>query len=960
MTSRVVIRSIVVAALLVVPAAGYAQEAVLSGTITDSTGAVLPGVTLKAVHEASGNSFEGVTDQRGVYRIAVRIGVYQITAELSGFTPVTRSGLQLLVGQTAVINLQMAPGNVTEAVTVTGQAPLLETATSSLGGNVDPKQVQELPVNGRNWMALSLVAPGSRTNPSATGVAAQIPLPDRNNGEAREFQLNIDGQQVSADIGTGGQPKYSADSIAEFQFISNRFDATMGRSTGVQVNAVTKSGGNQVSGLFRGNFRDSKFNAENPVLHIVEPIKNQQLSTAVGGPIVQNKLHFFGNYEYEREPKTTTFNTPYPTFNVQLTGTNNQKKGGLRLDYQLSPQTRLMGKYSRAAIWEPIVPGSLQSSPAATGTNREYNKEFLLLLTQVLSNRAVNEIKGGEAVFGLENANLTTWSNHWQKANGINTGSPRITFTGFAIGGNQNYPRHQDQWVWNVRDDFTYSYTAKGHHDLKLGGEFLHRHQIQDNCRQCMGTINASNGNRPANLEALFPDPFNADTWNLAAISPLVRTISIGVGDFNVHLYSKKIASWAQDDWQVTSNLTLNLGLRHDLELGAFANDVSFPPFQAAGRPADKTNFQPRLGFAYKVNDDTVVRGGTGLYYGDALGADQSFATGNPQIAVISYANDGRPDFAANPTNGQPLPTYAQAITRFCYANNNAPGCLIRDLQEFVGPPEFVHLPRTFQSSIGVQRQFDASTAVTADYVYSKGSHEKDVVENMNLLFDPNTGVNLNFATRANRPFPDWGVVSMNSHLAHSAYHALQTGFTRRFSNRWQANATYTLSGLWSADTKPFSGLQQVTFATAPDLGGEWGLSADDVRHRGVFNGIWQVGHGFQLSGLHFFAAGIRQNNIYGGDLRNTGVVSTARLRPDGTIVPRNAILAPPQNRTDLRLQQRIKLHGHAAIDGIAEVFNVFNRPNWGIGLMESSPTQYLQHVSAQTRTAQFGFRVTF
>ena len=960
MTSRVVIRSIVVAALLVVPAAGYAQEAVLSGTITDSTGAVLPGVTLKAVHEASGNSFEGVTDQRGVYRIAVRIGVYQITAELSGFTPVTRSGLQLLVGQTAVINLQMAPGNVTEAVTVTGQAPLLETATSSLGGNVDPRQVQELPVNGRNWMALSLVAPGSRTNPSATGVAAQIPLPDRNNGEAREFQLNIDGQQVSADIGTGGQPKYSADSIAEFQFISNRFDATMGRSTGVQVNAVTKSGGNQVSGLFRGNFRDSKFNAENPVLHIVEPIKNQQLSTAVGGPIVQNKLHFFGNYEYEREPKTTTFNTPYPTFNVQLTGTNNQKKGGLRLDYQLSPQTRLMGKYSRAAIWEPIVPGSLQSSPAATGTNREYNKEFLLLLTQVLSNRAVNEIKGGEAVFGLENANLTTWSNHWQKANGINTGSPRITFTGFAIGGNQNYPRHQDQWVWNVRDDFTYSYTAKGHHDLKLGGEFLHRHQIQDNCRQCMGTINASNGNRPANLEALFPDPFNADTWNLAAISPLVRTISIGVGDFNVHLYSKKIASWAQDDWQVTSNLTLNLGLRHDLELGAFANDVSFPPFQAAGRPADKTNFQPRLGFAYKVNDDTVVRGGTGLYYGDALGADQSFATGNPQIAVISYANDGRPDFAANPTNGQPLPTYAQAITRFCYANNNAPGCLIRDLQEFVGPPEFVHLPRTFQSSIGVQRQFDASTAVTADYVYSKGSHEKDVVENMNLLFDPNTGVNLNFATRGNRPFPDWGVVSMNSHLAHSAYHALQTGFTRRFSNRWQANATYTLSGLWSADTKPFSGLQQVTFATAPDLGGEWGLSADDVRHRGVFNGIWQVGHGFQLSGLHFFAAGIRQNNIYGGDLRNTGVVSTARLRPDGTIVPRNAILAPPQNRTDLRLQQRIKLHGHAAIDGIAEVFNVFNRPNWGIGLMESSPTQYLQHVSAQTRTAQFGFRLTF
>src|SRR5437870_936341 len=116
MTSRLVLRSIVVAAILVVPVAGYAQEAVLSGTITDSTGAVLPGVVMKAVHEASGNTFEGVTDQRGVYRIPVRIGVYQLTAELSGFTTVTRNGLQLLVGQTAVINLQMAPGTVTEAV----------------------------------------------------------------------------------------------------------------------------------------------------------------------------------------------------------------------------------------------------------------------------------------------------------------------------------------------------------------------------------------------------------------------------------------------------------------------------------------------------------------------------------------------------------------------------------------------------------------------------------------------------------------------------------------------------------------------------------------------------------------------------------------------------------------------------------------------------------------------------
>ena len=141
------------------------------------------------------------------------------------------------------------------------------------------------------------------------------------------------------------------------------------------------------------------------------------------------------------------------------------------------------------------------------------------------------------------------------------------------------------------------------------------------------------------------------------------------------------------------------------------------------------------------------------------------------------------------------------------------------------------------------------------------------------------------------------------------------------FSNRWQGSATYTLSGLWNADTKPFSGLEQVTFATANDLGGEWGLSADDQRHRMVLNGIWQVGKGFQVSALHFTLAGIRLAHTYGGDVRGLGANFSQRLRPNGTIVPRNDLIAPAQNRTDLRFQQRIPLGGRVSIDAIAEVF---------------------------------------
>ena len=132
----------------------------------------------------------------------------------------------------------MAPSTLQETVTVTGEAPLLDLADSSLGGNIDPRQMSELPVQGRDWMSLALLAPGNRT--TATGGA---PVQDRTAGrDLREFQLNLDGQQVTGQLGPGGQPRFSRDSIAEFQFISNRFDATQGRSSGVQVNAITKSG----------------------------------------------------------------------------------------------------------------------------------------------------------------------------------------------------------------------------------------------------------------------------------------------------------------------------------------------------------------------------------------------------------------------------------------------------------------------------------------------------------------------------------------------------------------------------------------------------------------------------------------------------------------------------------------------------------------------------------------------
>jgi hypothetical protein len=948
------LRIIFLLILLAVPSAGYAQEAVLTGTVTDSTGGVLPGVTVTATHEATGNRFETVTDERGAYRIPARVGVYQITAELSGFATVARAGIQLLVGQTATINLQMAPSTVQETVTVTGEAPLLNLTTSTLGGNVDPQQVQELPVQGRNWMGLAMLAPGSRM----TSDSATTPMPERGQaGDVRQFQFNLDGQQVTSEKGFGAQPRYSQESIAEFQFISNRFDATMGRSSGVQVLAITRSGTNTFAGSLRGNFRDSRFNAEDPVLKRVVPIDNQQFAGAAGGPIIRDRLHFFAHYDYEREPRLSIWNTPYPAFNVEREGIRTLKMGGGRLDYQLSPSIRLMGKASDTRGFAPFQAGN-NMHPAATQSQADKNHEYLGQMTAVLSNRAVNEVRAGFKHYIFEQRNLTTWSKHWQAPYGNTNGSPRIQFTGFGILGGPFLPQDGAEDAFSLRNDFTFSYEASGRHDVRAGADYLRIRDYNYSCRFCRGHLDARNGPIPANIEALFPDPWNADTWNLAAISPLVRTYDIGVGDFNLDDIRPNFGAWLQDDWRLTNALTINLGVRYDLALNANGNKYTLPPLVEPGRTDDKNNVQPRVGFAYQLTDRTVLRGGSGIYFAAPTGVELHWMAHNALNATIQITNDGRPNFAADPFNGQPVPTLEQARERFCHVRS-VPGCLRLTVGELSVPSLNENLGRTLQNSIGAAHQFGATVAVEADYIYSKGVNEKDIIGNTNLTFNPATGANYPFTDISRRAFPEFGAIQMQAHTGRSSYHALQTVFTKRLSDRWQGSATYTLSGFWDEYPAPISGVTPVPFPTQPDLGGEFTLAKTDLRHRAVFNGIWQPGGGFQVSGIYLLMIGERSATDYGGDLRGSGGAGEARLRPDGTIVPRNSFTQPPRRRFDLRLQQRVPLGGRVAIDGIAEVFNLFNSPNWVIATQESSP-QFNQRIAGQNRTAQLGFRLTF
>jgi hypothetical protein len=378
------------------------------------------------------------------------------------------------------------------------------------------------------------------------------------------------------------------------------------------------------------------------------------------------------------------------------------------------------------------------------------------------------------------------------------------------------------------------------------------------------------------------------------------------------------------------------------------------------GRGIDKKNVVPRLGFAYSLNDRMVLRGGAGKFF-----ADIPFQNNNTSKAFTISAqplvlNDRRPDFVTNPFNG-PTPTYEQVV---------ATG--VRNFSESPMASQHMQTPYSYQASVGVQRQLGQTMSVDADYVYT-GTRHQTAPENNNLSYNPVTGVNYPWTDASKRPFPNFGIVDQQNTEARSNYHGLQTAFTKRFTQGWQASASYLLSGYWDEIPGPFTldatgRAIPVPFKVAPDMGGEYTLGANDQRHRVSFNGIWQLKYGFQLSTIYLFGSGLRYATFYGGDLRLQGTqpdlaavpTGQGRLRPDGTIVPRNSFVGDPVHKVDLRVQRTFQLAGRVHVDGIFEAFNVFNHKNYGSYTTQENTGRYGRPNTSFPRVLQLGFRFAF
>jgi hypothetical protein len=964
------------------PTLAYGQQATVRGSVIDAAGGGLAGVTVTARHEDTGNTFTAVSDDRGAFRLFVRPGTIRIIAERTGLATADQR-LDILMGRTASVTLRLLTPAEAGLGMARGISTASEVAGPSVSGNIDPRQMQELPLNGRNWMALTLLTPGSRLNaPGDTPVVAELPT--------GPFQINVDGQQVTQTLNfpTVGQPHFSRDAVAEFELLSG-FDATQGRSSGVQVNVITKSGTNGLSGAVSSYVRDDRLNAADPVVGIVLPYSNRQLSIGVGGPIRRDRVHAFGSYEREREPQTFVYTTPYPRFNRSLTGTRAEDKALARLDVQFTSSTRLSARGARYINRQPYDPsttgGSTRTPASATGLDLAH-ESVAVTLQHGLGRRALGEIRVGHDYF-RRNSYPQVHNPHALPGMNLGKGAPQISLRGLTVGQVVPGPVDQLHDGWFVRDDILFSFGKGGRHDMKVGGEYLFTLHAATNCVACNGIFDATAGPVPANLENLFPDITDVSTWNLEPLSPIIRSYQrsivsdvasasrpAGGSGFRDYAPRHVYAGWLQDDWAIAPRLALKLGLRYDLAAGLFANWVTSPPFLQAGRPNDTNNVAPRAGFAFSLTDRTAIRGGYGLYFSDISGGPALNTIRFVQRVQPLVLNDFRPDFATNPFKG-PAPTFAEAARLLC-AVTPGPLCLRPSLQSQIAPD--VRVSYAHQASIGVVRSLTDRLSVQVDYSFTADRATWLNGRNANLSYDPSTGANYPLTDVARRPYPDWGTVFTNRSDGRTTSHSLQATATKRFSHGWQASGTYALDGSWIFDTLPLNPgcaypvtltaagqpVCDVPIRLALDVSQNKYYLSGAQRQRLSANGIWEISHGFELSGVYLFGDQGKATPTSGVDVRQTGSGS-GRLRSNGTVIARNSFDLPSIHRLDLRILRRFRV-ARARIDGMLEIFNVFNRANYGSFVLNESNSNYGRpsagnpNLAYAARMLQVGLRATF
>lgn len=962
------IGAIVLCLVLALTGAAGAQspQAEFAGTVSDDSGGVLPGVTVTAVLTTTKETRTAVTDTVGKYRFnTMPVGIYTVQAELPGFGTVKVENYRLSIGQSTILDIKMQVANVATEITVTGAAPLIDTTRSDLAGSIDALQVKELPVIGRNWLGFAVLAPGMKSDGSE---GAQDAPPSGGIGAGRQSKVFLDGSDLNnRSTASNVDIRISNEVIGEFQVLVNRFDATIGQSGTAIINAVSKSGSDQFHGNSYIYARNDRFNAEDPFTHTKPPFRNEQYGFTLGGPVVESKTHFFFNYERQNTPQTIAPNTGYAALDQAVDSTDTRNMLFTKVEHQLTANNRVSGSFNYYTRKQPHggVGGTTVATNAIDFDWKIY--KYNAALNSVFKNKWVNT-----ALFStLQTRRLFGKV----PGSGITRAFPGVTIGG-NIGGGLENPSY-----FLGKDDVAVFFEKAGQHNVKFGGSFEFA-QVKGHFDQYVNGIFFYNSNPPNLATCCAGD--DQSQWDISQF-PIPTRYTQALGDPSINAKTKILSAYIQDDWRQSDRLTLNLGLRYDVEFGALGNDIAGlvqQPF-----PNQTLNFQPRLGFVYDLTGDqkTMLRGGTGLYYSQVF-LNVTFyveQTNHVRLLTLNFPNpNADPNFALDPLQGRTFADFQNLI-----GNPQFP------LDVYTLPPGTV-TPHVWNSSIGIQRQILPEMVVSADFVYDVSDSQLHSVDT-NLfccLADGNarpvysgTFPELGgFVEGSGRPDPRFNNIRAYLTDGRADYKGLQLSLDKRYSHSYQFGVTYLLS--YNNDSLGQTGAQSFP-SNQFDPDAEYGRSVFDQRHRLTFNWVTRLPAGFIFSGLAFAASGTARSTTVGGKdifgispvAQNTGARPTCGLDPafdagcqalgipNGTRVPVNPWRSAGSFRLDLRVGRPISLSRGMEVQPTIEVFNLFNRQNndpaaYNINMtsprfLQPGPSSSLPYLPRQI---QFGARFSF
>ncbi|HEY3160508.1 MAG TPA: carboxypeptidase regulatory-like domain-containing protein [Vicinamibacterales bacterium] len=975
---QTLVRLLAALAVTVAALPTFAQQTTgtITGRVIDPQETAVPGATITATNTATGLVRTDVSDSEGLYHLnALPVGAYDIVAELPGFTRLERKDIAVDVSQTTVLNMMLRLAQVAETVTVVGDTPLIPTTSSSVGQVVDLTRIERLPLNGRQFANLAATVPGVGLGFHSDPTKATEYSPQISGGNGRNVDYIVDGGDNNDDTIGGLAQMYPLEGIQQFNVMTQRFDAQYGRGAGV-LNVVTKSGTNDVRGSAFTLFRDTAMNAttESETLNHLpkQDYRRYQYGGSLGGPILPNKVFYFGAFERTQQDTKQTVNTLglFPsedgTFPVPVR--ENLFTGKLTADIRAGHYIAV--RYGYDGNSSPSGAGLRAAhSTWATSTNRFHsinaNDSWLF------SGTKLNDLIFQVATFKNAIPGSTT--------------QPVLMFpNGVSGGANAAAPQATEQVKWQLRDDV--SWTAHGigglEHNMKVGGNWLHEPRL---------FISTQSG-----VAGFF-------TMGANAVNGPVQQVQVIGGAAEVNIPLDFYSGYVQDDWRATSKLTLNLGVRYDYVSGMPLNQDRNPNFtvmQAAGAAGrftgtvlddfgksprgDTNNVQPRLGAVYDLrgNGHDIVRAGWGIY------TDFAYTNQNALNAAIDAAGGAGIVFVAtNPAGIRKADgTFFQATDPLStIASQNLVNTSLPPLGGQVQSPR-LQQPYTRQANVGWMHQLDPSTALSVDVMRADGRNI-------------NTRLRINQLVNGRRYLADLSIQPNSNQFrvalskGTSVYQAFIIGLNRRMSHHLDVSASYTLANATSiigsaSDENDANLVQDVRDPFAPVQNAP--LTRTDARHRVSLSAIVEAPFGIDIAPIYLYQSSLPTHSFEGLDLnadgnnndktatayRFTGLNAdgTATFKEIGACATVNCSWRAPYSQMNLRLSKGFGLRGGSRVEAIAEVFNLFNAKNPSIPLTTRrlsatgaalssfmQPTAYAGDFGQpEQRVGQIGFRVTF